>query len=442
MKSGFKLGVFLSVLFATQNYILFNQVVEKTKAQFDDELLSAIISSQAFKDEVEKQTEKFKHLPRDEDTSTSSVKKREDSSSSSSSKFGTTSLAMLNQIRNKINNNIIIADKKEIEEPTKSMNSISNADEDINSKAGGEKNNKAVLSSNTTYIGDKKNINEPTAKGEKSSIAALPLSLSKDLSDEDLAEWKANVCGSMEDNICRQVVVVPKRHATFCSAAVEASATMKQYFFDIADGSVVIPKDAKFGVHEANWKRFGDIGADGREFIFRKPQEWTHVLTWNNVVERFVSGYLTKVVRDCKNNKNTIKAHLTMSHYSKFGFSCEKHTELEAFIDFMEQVKEKNFEAYFKPQTKLCGIGKFPFTDIFRVDQNLTSNLEALSSKLGVTHPEVKTYHTTISKNKMADLFKGKPQLVNKILQMFKEDCAKIPQACDVEDLMTVVKSK
>ncbi len=272
--------------------------------------------------------------------------------------------------------------------------------------------------------------------------------------EDEVEEWKANVCGSVKDHICWEMFLVPKRKVAFCSAAKVASTTTKQYFFDIAEGSVTIPisspeggeggdqaKKLKYGVHEANWKRFGHLDAAARKFVLKSP-EWTHVFFWKHVLERFVSGYLDKVVRDCENNNGSIKPDLAISYYIQFGFSCEKHKDLEAFISFMETVPKDKHEGHFHAQTSLCSIDKYPFTDIIRVDDNLNSKLKFLSSKLGVRHPEAhrKTArHRTGSKSHLVELFKGKPHLVSRILAMFEEDCNKIPEACDVKDLMIAI---
>ena len=263
--------------------------------------------------------------------------------------------------------------------------------------------------------------------------------LPRDQNANELANWKANVCDSIKDNICWEVRIVPRKKVAFCSAAKVASTTTKQYFFNIAKGDVVIPDGAKFGVHEANWKRFGNLDGAARRFVLKSPL-WTHVFFWRHVLERFVSGYLDKVVHDCENNKS-IKPHLAISYYIQFGFSCEEHKDLESFVNFMETVPK--FEGHFHAQTPLCSLERYPYTDFIQVDEKLNVKLEALSSKLGVEHPELQKKsrrHQTGSKSKMVDVFQGKPYLVSRILGMFKEDCAKIPEACDVKDLMDAIK--
>ncbi len=255
----------------------------------------------------------------------------------------------------------------------------------------------------------------------------------------ELAEWKANVCGSIKDHVCWELHVVGNKNVTFCSAAKVASTTTSQYFVDISDGLFDIPKNAKYGVHEADWERFGEMDGYARDIIINSPQ-WTHVFFWKHVLERFVSGYLDKVVHDCENYES-IEPHLAISHYIQYGFSCKKHKDLRKFVGFMETVPQ--FEGHFHPQTPLCNVGKYPFTDIIRVDENLNSKLEALSSKLGVKHPamqEKTSRHRTGSKNKLVDLFKGRPRLVKRILKLYSDDCKTIPEACDVKDLMAQIR--
>ena len=156
-------------------------------------------------------------------------------------------------------------------------------------------------------------------------------------------------------------------------------------------------------------------------------------------MERFVSGYLDKVVHDCESNES-IRPDLAINFYVQFGFSCEKHTDLGEFVSFMETVPK--MEGHFHSQTTLCSLGIYPYTDIIRVDENLTSNLEALSSKLGVKSPEMKkitSRHHTDSKSKLLDLFRGRPHLVGRILEIYKEDCTAIPEACDVKSVMASI---
>ncbi len=254
----------------------------------------------------------------------------------------------------------------------------------------------------------------------------------------DIEYWKNNVCGSVEDSICHEVFVVAKGRVTFCSAAKVASATTKMYFYGVADGDLVIPEGARFGAHDANWIRFHMLDEEARRDVIKSPN-WTHVFFWKKVLERFVSGYLDKVVHDCK-VQDYIKPHLAIHHYVQYGFSCEEHTDLEAFISFMETVP--SFEGHFHAQAPLCSLGKYPFTDMISADETLSDSLKALSEKLGVEHPmedKSTSTHSTKAKAKMVALFKDRPHLIQRILDMYKVDCENIPGACNVDELMAAM---
>ncbi len=251
-------------------------------------------------------------------------------------------------------------------------------------------------------------------------------------------EWANDVCTVKPDHICHHVHILKKQKVTFCSAAKVASTTTKQYFFDIADGTVKLTEGARYGVHTANWTKIGSLNKNAIKYVLRS-KEWTHVFFWKHVLERFVSGYLDKVVNICSKH-DTIEPHMVLHHYQPYGFSCEKHTDLEAFVSFMETVPTK--EGHFASQTPLCNLEKFPYTDIIRVDENLSSKLHELSQKLGVEHPaknEKTSSHKTGAKEKMITLFKGKEYLIERILNIFNEDCINIPEACDVKDLMVAL---
>ena len=104
--------------------------------------------------------------------------------------------------------------------------------------------------------------------------------------------------------MCFHVIVLKKRKVTFCSAEKVASTTSRDYFYKISDGEVVIPPNARYGVHEANWTMLAFIDEDKRIQQLTST-EWTHVFIVRNVLERFVSGYLDKIVGDCKKGKAT-----------------------------------------------------------------------------------------------------------------------------------------
>mmetsp|Transcript_20249 Transcript_20249/g.25580 ORF Transcript_20249/g.25580 Transcript_20249/m.25580 type:complete len:407 (+) Transcript_20249:85-1305(+) len=256
----------------------------------------------------------------------------------------------------------------------------------------------------------------------------------------DLDYWKDNVCDAVKDSICHEVFVLPDRKVTFCSAAKVASTTTKTYFYKLSS-DLVIPENAQFGVHEANWNKFHMLDKEARKYVLTSP-DWTHVFFWKHVLERFVSGYLDKVVNDCKSN-DSIGPHLAIYHYVQYGFSCEDHVDLEAFIAFMETVP--SFEGHFAPQAPLCSLGKYPVTDMISADETLSDRLKVLSAKLGVEHPgedfKSKT-HSTKANTKMVALFKDRPYLIQRVLDLFKVDCEKIPDSCNVEKLVTAIKEE
>merc|ERR1712226_910881 len=110
------------------------------------------------------------------------------------------------------------------------------------------------------------------------------------------------------------------------------------------------------------------------------------------------------------------------------------------FISFMETVPK--MEGHFAPQSPLCNAKKYPYTDIIVADETLSTRLKTLSAKLGVEHPMENSgtsTHSTGAKEKLAAMFKGKVNLVGRILKMFEEDCELLPEACDVEDLMKLL---
>ena len=158
-------------------------------------------------------------------------------------------------------------------------------------------------------------------------------------------------------------------------------------------------------------------------------------------MERFVSGYLDKIEGGCKKtNRDTLPV---LAYYREFGFSCEKHTDFEAFVSFMENMQAGKMEGHFGPQTPLCNVKNFPFTDIIAVDEDLNKNLEILSEKLGVSHPPAKestSKHRTGAKDLLTLFFKGKQGLINRILAIFEEDCKAFPQSCDVDDIIAALK--
>jgi hypothetical protein len=242
--------------------------------------------------------------------------------------------------------------------------------------------------------------------------------------------------------VCHHVHVVQNRNVTFCSAAKVASTTTKTYFYKISN-NLVIPEGARYGAHDANWTRFAMLDKGERKHVLTSPN-WTHVFFWKDVLSRFISGYLDKVVNDCKLHK-PLKPHLAIHHYVQFGFSCEKHKELESFVAFLENIPSDGWEGHFTAQAPLCNVNKFPFTDMINADETLSNSLVMLSEKLGVEHPreEGKTSsHRTGAADKMVAMFKDNPDLIQRILAMFKVDCDSIPGACDVDKLMAAIEKE
>ena len=162
---------------------------------------------------------------------------------------------------------------------------------------------------------------------------------------------------------------------------------------------------------------------------------WTRVVLLRNVVERFLSGFLDKVVHDCKamNDTQLAASRLAISHYYKYGFSCNKHGNFESFLSFMETVPA--MEGHFSPQTPLCGFLKFPHTDVIIADKNLDTHLRSLSQRLKVSHPpedERTTSHAQGAKGKMSDIFRGRDDLLQRIIALFHQDCIAYSQICEV----------
>ncbi len=287
-------------------------------------------------------------------------------------------------------------------------------------------------------VGNHKLLNG-TVEHDEAAHTVLEKVLTQSLSP--LEQWKNSVCDfTAPDSICHEVFVVEDINVTFCSAAKVASTTIKTYFFKITNSSIVIPENAKYGVHEANWTRFHMLNKDTRVKVLTSP-DWTNVFFYKNVLERFISGYLDKVVKECKKFNTTNAKRLAIGHYVQYGFSCEKHNDLEEFVSFMETVPQ--FEGHFHSQTPLCGVGRYPFTHIIQVNDTLTNSLEDLSVELGVEHPvedKRSRGHSTGARDKLIGLLKDKLYLIPRILDLFKEDCKAIPNSCFVDDIIEAVK--
>lgn len=254
--------------------------------------------------------------------------------------------------------------------------------------------------------------------------------------------------------VCDHVFVIRSKKVTFCSAAKVASTTTRMYFYKLANGSdrLVIPPNAKYGVLEANWTRLSQVDTDLRLAILLSS-EWRRVFFVRHVLERFVSGYLDKVVHDCGRKHQEDPRNLAIGYYYQYGFSCENHTDLEAFVSFMETVP--SMESHFRSQTNHCwpnninhhsgGAGssntiQSPYTDIILVNETLSTRLEELSVELGVQHPSEErdktSSHSTFASEKIRHLFQGKSGLVRRILNLFEEDCKMFPQLCHVESYL------
>ena len=105
-------------------------------------------------------------------------------------------------------------------------------------------------------------------------------------------------------------------------------------YFSKISNEVFIPKQAS-SVYEANWRKLHMLEQRQRKYILRSSK-YTHIFFWKNVVERFVSGYFDEVVDSCQRIQILIKPVMTIHYYSKYGFSCEKHSSLEGFISYGE----------------------------------------------------------------------------------------------------------
>jgi hypothetical protein len=277
------------------------------------------------------------------------------------------------------------------------------------------------------------------------------------------------------------LIVVQNINTTFCSAAKVASTSIRSFFMEAAGGSVAAPPDAKYPVHQANWTKLTHVSTEmqnalvtmmtdetvihnnststnttsssrdlvlqvSKESLLRQrqqpKQQWTQVFFIRPVVERFVSGYLDKIVNDC--SKKVDDSVLYRSRFVPLGFSCEKHTDLEEFIHFMQQ--NLYVDGHFAPQTFCCEPQHHPYSDVIVVDEDLNKKLEELSAKiLGIGHrvgppPESARAHKTGSKSKIATLFKGRGDLLQKVLDMYKDDCLYMPSVCNVTDLMRQIE--
>mmetsp|Transcript_40458 Transcript_40458/g.60679 ORF Transcript_40458/g.60679 Transcript_40458/m.60679 type:complete len:312 (-) Transcript_40458:261-1196(-) len=296
------------------------------------------------------------------------------------------------------------------------------------------------------YADDMKNMYNNHPNANTSSITNRNESKKKNNDDRELnlaakqqatiaKQWRKEVCTpGHEDLVCHHVFVLTKRKATFCSAAKVASTTTKDYFYKISDGEVVIPPNARFGAHEGDWKRLAFIDDEIRQNVLHN-RRWTNVFFVRHVIDRFISGYLDKIKMGCAKPKRDQRV---IDHYRPLGFSCEKHSNLEAFVTFLEGTPLREWEGHFAPQVPLCNPNQFPYTDVIIADEHLNEKLEELSAKMGVEHPKgdkKTTSHGTGAKNMLVSIFKDQPELIERLLVLFKEDCDMYPDLCDVGDL-------
>ena len=96
----------------------------------------------------------------------------------------------------------------------------------------------------------------------------------------------------------------------------------------------------------------------------------------------------------------------------------------------------------FAPQVPLCNPQKFPYTDVIIADEHLSDKLRELSAKLGVQHPKEDKQtrsHGTGAKKKLVSIFKDQPELIQRLLVLFKEDCDMYPEICDVSELYKAI---
>lgn len=297
----------------------------------------------------------------------------------------------------------------------------------------------------------------------------------------DPSSLQLETCKTKYGHRCVGLIVVQNINTTFCSAAKVASTSIRSFFMEAAGGSVVAPPDAKYPVHQANWTKLTHVSTEmqnalvtmmtdetvihnnststntssSRDLVLQvskesllvrqrqqPKQQWTQVFFIRPVVERFVSGYLDKIVNDC--SRKVDDSVLYRSRFVPLGFSCEKHTDLEEFIHFMQQ--NLYVDGHFAPQTFCCVPQHHPYSDVIVVDEDLNKKLEELSTKiLGIGHrvgppPESARAHKTGSKSKIVTLFKGRGDLLQKVLDMYKDDCLYMPSVCNVTDLMRQIE--
>ena len=167
-----------------------------------------------------------------------------------------------------------------------------------------------------------------------------------------------------DPNIPYSMFILSSPKVVWCQASNTASATTKNYFLKISDGQIFAPPNSKYPVFEANFERLRTRNLTDQKWV-KTNNKYTHVMFVRNVVERFVSGYIEKVVDDCKRKG---KEPFAIDFYKQYGFSCDKHQNFEAFLSFMETVPQ--MESTFHAQASLCNLKTYPYTDIIYADNH------------------------------------------------------------------------
>jgi hypothetical protein len=258
---------------------------------------------------------------------------------------------------------------------------------------------------------------------------------------ESVTENQSDRVFNTFDEIPQQMFIIFSKKVTWCQANKVASTSTKDYFLKISDGEVEIPEGARYGVHQANFQKVRGLPLQTQKRVKKNEDSYTQVLIVRNVVERFISGYLDKIIKEC--NEPVYDKTYVYNLYIKYGFSCEKHQDLEAFISFMETVPK--MESHFNSQTSLCMLRTYHYTDIIYMDDNFDESLRDLSKRLGIDHPDADNKATrknaTGAKKKLAGIFKHNEEWIDRILKIFERDCRLLPKACEVDELRSAIAS-
>jgi hypothetical protein len=144
-----------------------------------------------------------------------------------------------------------------------------------------------------------------------------------------------------------ELFILKSKKVTWRQSCKVASTSTKKYFFNISYGEIEIPEGARYGVQKANFQYLRGFPLKTQKRV-KINEVYTQVLIVRNVVERFISGFLDKIINEC--NEPVWDETYTYKFYIKqgYGFSSEKHQDLKAFISFMETTTpkmEKHFDA-------------------------------------------------------------------------------------------------